>query len=239
MTTPDSPRNHLAGHPARTLTTYLVRPDRAHRAREAVARHWPALRAHGLVPAEPAVTYGAAGDSGPVLYELVTWTDRDAPRRAAEVAEVRAVRRELTALTEARAGRPAVEQAPVQRMAYFEDEPDLPTPHAYTGRAHYLVPPEQVADFHGLMRRDWPVLRAERLTTGDRAVVYYGEDDTGPFFLEVVRWYRREGPGIAYRNERVGAVWQEVYRRTEPRGARPACEYLWAAELKFPYHEVS
>ncbi|GAA2809700.1 hypothetical protein RMN57_07045 [Kitasatospora sp. CM 4170] len=221
------------------MATYMVKPGCAEQARDIIAKHWPTLKAHGLVTDEPATVYHSESEHGPVFFEIVTWVDENAVSRAFNTPEVNAIWQEMAAITEAREGRPPVDYPIVHRMGYHQDEPDLPEEDAYTGLAHYLVRPDKVAEFHELMARDWPTLRDEKLTTGDRAVVYFGEDATGPFFLEVVRWYDQQGPSIAYRNDKVSAIWQDVFRYTEGRSGRPASEYLWAGELKFPYHDAS
>ncbi|MET9254566.1 hypothetical protein [Streptomyces sp. NPDC003717] len=218
------------------MATYCVKHGAEARARDIIARHWPVLRGHGLVTDEPATVFQARSEHGPVFLEIVTFKDADAADRARHLPEVDALWREMKEITEARGGRPAVDRPVVSRMDYVDDVPDEPAERAFTGLALYLVRPDAVGDFHDLMRRDWPILRDEGLVTGDRGRVWYGADRSGPFFLEVVRWYDQRGPGVAYRNDAVSRVWQEVFRTTEGRGARQANEYLWARELEFAHH---
>lgn len=219
------------------MATYVIQRGAEEKARDILARHWPTLHKHGLVTDEPATVYHAETEHGPIFIEIVTWIDEDAVSRAFNTPEVNAIWQEMNGIAEARGGRPPVDYPVVRRMDYFDDEPDVPEKDAFTGLALYLVRPDAVAEFHELMRRDWPTLRDEGLVTGDRGKVYYGQDQSGPFFMEVVRWYDQQGPSLAYRNDAVSKIWQDVFRTTEGRGGRQANEYLWAGELFFDYHK--
>lgn len=95
----------------------------------------------------------------------------------------------------------------------------------YIAMATYLVRPDKVEEFHGLMARHWPTLREEGLATDRPAEVYFGEDKDGPFFVEFVEWVDSEAPGRAFRNDRVSAIWQDLFAFTESRGGRPAVDY--------------
>jgi hypothetical protein len=112
------------------------------------------------------------------------------------------------------------------------DEPaGLPAPgdgaacEPYQVLCTYLVRPERVDELRALLRRHWPLLREHGFVTEQPAQVYFGEDGSGPFFVEIMTWVDPRASSRAYHNEEVNAIWNDLYLFTESRGSRPAIEY--------------
>jgi hypothetical protein len=96
---------------------------------------------------------------------------------------------------------------------------------AYTVHCTYLVKPDRVEEFHDLLRRHWPALRRYGYVTAEPAVVYYGSDYSGPFFVEIMTWADESAPGKAYWTAEINDIWTGLYDLTEPREGRPAIDY--------------
>ncbi len=96
---------------------------------------------------------------------------------------------------------------------------------AYTALCTYLVQPEKISLLSDLLNRHWPALHRYGLVTDDPAQIYFGEDYSGPFFVEIMTWASPEAPGQAYWIQEINDIWTELYNNTEPRNARPGVDY--------------
>lgn len=96
---------------------------------------------------------------------------------------------------------------------------------AYTALCTYLVQPGREEVFRELLRRHWPTLRKYRLVTEDPALVYFGEDYSGPIFVEIMTWADPSAPGRAYWTPEVNEIWTDLYAFTESRNGRPGIDY--------------
>jgi hypothetical protein len=109
----------------------------------------------------------------------------------------------------------------------------------YTVLCTYLVKPDKVDEFHELLRRHWPTLRKHGFVTEEPATIYFGEDCSGPFFVEIMTWVDPSAPTSAYWNDEVNEIWGDLYAFTSERGNRPGIEYpkVWLQDY-FSAHEV-
>jgi len=100
-----------AGPPETVHVTYHVQPGKLDEFLAVLKQHFPACRKEGLVLAEPHVILSGKEDGGkPVVIEILTWVDGDAPDGVAEHhPAVKKIWDGLNALTEKRAGKPAIE----------------------------------------------------------------------------------------------------------------------------------
>jgi SAM-dependent methyltransferase len=96
---------------------------------------------------------------------------------------------------------------------------------AYTALCTYLVQPDKVEQFSALLHRHWPTLRRHSLVTEAPPIIYFGEDYSGPFFVEIITWVDSSAPGKAYWTEEVNEIWTDLYNFTEARGGRPGIDY--------------
>ena len=96
---------------------------------------------------------------------------------------------------------------------------------AYTALCTYLVQPGKEEVFHDLLRRHWPTLRKYGLVTADPAEVFYGQDYSGPFFVEIMTWTEPSAPAKAYWTPEVNEIWSDLYAFTESRNGRPGIDY--------------
>lgn len=103
----------------------------------------------------------------------------------------------------------------------------------YTVLCTYLVKPDEVERFRGVLRRHWPTLRRHSFVTDTPATIYFGEDSSGPFFVEIMTWADPSAPGRAYWTQDVNDIWTDLYMLTEARGTRPGIEYP-TVELQDP-----
>ncbi|MGH3902392.1 MAG: hypothetical protein ACRDTA_29890 [Pseudonocardiaceae bacterium] len=215
--------------PHTAMAIYLVRPERVDEVGNRLREHWPLLRENQLATGTPAVVYSGQDSHGSFFVEFVEWTDAEATGRAFRTDAISVIWQDLYAYTEARDGRPAVEYPTVTRLEFPDDHATTTTTDApssaYTAMAIYQVRPEKVEAFTDLMRRNWPALRSAELVTARPPVVYSGEGDNGPFFVEFVEWVDADAPSKAFRDENVSPIWQDLYAFTEARSGRPAVEY--------------
>ncbi len=96
---------------------------------------------------------------------------------------------------------------------------------AYTALCTYLVHRDKIEEFCGLLHRHWPTLRRYGLVTETPPIIYFGEDYSGPFFVEIITWVDTSAPGKAYWTEEINEIWTDLYNFTEPRGGRPGIDY--------------
>jgi len=74
------------------VATYRVRADRVGAFEALLARHHPALVRLGLATASPPTIYrGLEHGGGPIYFEIFTWVDPVAPRKAHEDPDVMAI----------------------------------------------------------------------------------------------------------------------------------------------------
>jgi 2-polyprenyl-3-methyl-5-hydroxy-6-metoxy-1,4-benzoquinol methylase len=106
----------------------------------------------------------------------------------------------------------------------LEASPEL-AGSAYTALCTYLVQPGKEELFGELLRRHWPTLRKYRLVTEDAALIYFGRDYSGPFFVEILTWVDLLAPGRAYWTPEINDIWTELYALTESRDGRPGIDY--------------
>jgi 2-polyprenyl-3-methyl-5-hydroxy-6-metoxy-1,4-benzoquinol methylase len=96
---------------------------------------------------------------------------------------------------------------------------------SYTALCTYLARREKIAALSELLGRHWSTLRSHGLVTDEPAVIYFGEDYSGPFFVEIMTWMDPSAPGKAYWIREVNEIWTDLYNFTEPRDGRPGIDY--------------
>jgi hypothetical protein len=108
----------VTDHVATTvMATYRVKPDREADMVHLLHRHWPTLRAHGLVTDEPPSVYrGTDGDGLPQYIEVFSWREPECARAAHTHPAVVDVWGPMEDCCEERHGRPAMEFPAVQRI---------------------------------------------------------------------------------------------------------------------------
>jgi hypothetical protein len=100
-----------AGPPETVHITYHVRSGKLDEFLAALGEHYPAGRKLGIVLAEPHLVLAGKEDGGlPVVIEILTWRDADAPDNVAKkYPSVQAIWDRLNALVEKRDGKPAID----------------------------------------------------------------------------------------------------------------------------------
>ncbi|MFY9550079.1 MAG: hypothetical protein WAU32_02920 [Thermoanaerobaculia bacterium] len=100
-----------AGPPETVHVTYHVRSGKLDEFLAVLGEHYPAGRKLGIVLAEPHLVLAGKEDGGlPVVIEILTWRDADAPDNVAKkYPSVQAIWDRLNALVEKRDGKPAIE----------------------------------------------------------------------------------------------------------------------------------
>ena len=80
-------------------------------------KHYPALKGAGLATDdEPIIYRGAEQDGRPIIFEIFSWKNADAPKTAHQLPEVMAVWEPMGALVEERDGRPKFEFPHVEKV---------------------------------------------------------------------------------------------------------------------------
>ena len=103
--------------PETVIAIYRVQPAEETAFFEVLRRHHPTLRSLGLVTeTEPIVYRGQEQDGGPIVFEIFTWIDGDAPNKAHQLPEVMQIWEPLGALCEERAGKPKFEFPHVEQV---------------------------------------------------------------------------------------------------------------------------
>ena len=100
-----------AGPPETVHVTYHVQSGKLDEFLAALGEHYPAGRKLGIVLAEPHLVLSGKEDGGlPVVIEILTWRDADAPDNVTrKYPTVRAIWDRLNSLVEKRDGKPAID----------------------------------------------------------------------------------------------------------------------------------
>jgi hypothetical protein len=100
-----------AGPPETVHVTYHVQSGKLDEFLAALGEHYPAGRKLGIVLAEPHIVLAGKEDrEHPVVIEILTWRDADAPDKVTKkYPTVRAIWDRLNALVEKRDGKPAID----------------------------------------------------------------------------------------------------------------------------------
>lgn len=99
------------GPPETVHVTYHVQEGKLDEFLAVLKQHFPACRKDGLVHAEPHLILSGKEDGGkPVVIEILTWNDGDAPDSVPEHhPAVKKIWDGLNSFTEKRGGKPAIE----------------------------------------------------------------------------------------------------------------------------------
>jgi hypothetical protein len=89
----------------------------------------------------------------------------------------------------------------------------------------YRVRADHEDDFVALLRQHWPLLRDLGLAARESSVILRGEEDGGPFYIELLPWLNEEAPGTAHKYPEVMALWGPMEDLCEERAGRPAIEF--------------
>ena len=105
-----------AGPPETVHIAYHVQMGKLDDTLKVVAEQYPACRKLGLVLAQPhLVMTGKESGGTPVVIEILTWRDGDAPDSVPEkYPQILAIWNRLNALVEKRDGKPGIEIDPVE-----------------------------------------------------------------------------------------------------------------------------
>ena len=105
-----------AGPPETVHVVYHVQPGRLDDFLKVVAEQYPACRKLGLVLPSPHLVVTGKEDGGkPVVIEIFTWRDGDAPDSVAEkYPQILSIWNRFSALVERRGGKPGIEIDPVE-----------------------------------------------------------------------------------------------------------------------------
>lgn len=108
-----------AGPPETVHVTYHVQQGKLDEFLTALKEHYPACRKDALVLESPHLILAGKEDGGkPVVVEVLTWVDGDAPDGVAEKhPDVLAIWNRLNALVEKRGGKPGIEIDQVEIVA--------------------------------------------------------------------------------------------------------------------------
>ncbi|NJQ15949.1 MFS transporter [Streptomyces bohaiensis] len=216
-------------HGTTVLGLYQIAPGKEDEILAAIHRHWPTLDRHGLVTGPPARVYVGDWGEGRFALEIATWRSDEALHSAFSQPEITAIWQEIKELTVDRNGRDGVEYPAVTALPAFADLPEERHDAAYaTGVAVHQIRPEHVDSMRELLAEEYEVLLAEGFVPRQRPQAYLGKDKHGPFSVSVVDWYEPTGPGKAFMNADVNALWRRTQAYTTGRAGRPASEYLWA-----------
>jgi hypothetical protein len=100
-----------AAPPETVHVTYHVQPGKLEEFLSVLRQHYPTCRKLGLILAEPHIILSGKEDGGkPVVIEILTWKDSDAPDSVKEhYPEVQKIWDGLDALVEKRNGQPGIE----------------------------------------------------------------------------------------------------------------------------------
>jgi hypothetical protein len=89
----------------------------------------------------------------------------------------------------------------------------------------YRVRADSEPQFLELLRRHWPTLRDLGLATKEASTILRGEEEGGPFYVELLPWRDDEAPGEAHKYAEVVALWGPIEDLCESRGGRPPIEF--------------
>jgi hypothetical protein len=104
--------------PETVIAIYRVRADKEKEFLAILRKHYPTLKALGLVTNDPPVIYRGAErpTDPPTIFEIFTWKDGEAPNTAHHLPEVMAIWEPMGQLCEDRNGRPKFEFPHVERL---------------------------------------------------------------------------------------------------------------------------
>ena len=100
-----------AGPPETVHVTYHVQAGKQDEFLKVLGEHFPACRKDGLVLEQPHLILAGKEEGGkPVVVEILSWRDEDAPDSVKEKhPEIAAIWARLNALVEKRGGKPGIE----------------------------------------------------------------------------------------------------------------------------------
>lgn len=99
------------------VATYRVRPGKEEAFLELLRGHHPLLRRLGLVTHDaPTIYCGREDDGRPIVFEIFTWKDAQAPEVAHETPELMRIWDAMGELVEERDGKPSWEFPHVERL---------------------------------------------------------------------------------------------------------------------------
>ncbi len=103
--------------PVTAICLYRVASGNETRFEQLLARHWPTLRALGLVTETPPQHFRGAESGGePLFVEIFSWASEASSELAHQHPEVMAIWEPMDQLTEARGARPNMEFPHVQPL---------------------------------------------------------------------------------------------------------------------------
>ena len=96
--------------PETVVAIYRVRESELDAFMQLLTEHWPTLRRLELATDDPPTVYrGKEDDGGPIVFEIFTWKNGEAPGVAHHTPEVMRIWERMGAMTEERGGRPQFE----------------------------------------------------------------------------------------------------------------------------------
>ena len=108
--------------PQTVIAIYRVQPEREKDFFETLRKHYPALKSVGLVTDDVPIVYrGVERDGRPIVFEIFSWTDAEAPNTAHQLPEVMAVWEPMGSMLEPRDGKPKMEFPHVDKLDFVFD----------------------------------------------------------------------------------------------------------------------
>ena len=108
--------------PETVVAIYRVRKERLDAFLTLLRKHYPTLVRAGLVTAdEPIVYQGEEQGGGPILFEIFTWKNANAPEVAHQTPEVMQIWEAMGTMVEERGGKPKFEFPHVQKLVFAFD----------------------------------------------------------------------------------------------------------------------
>lgn len=113
----------MSDSPVTVIATYRVQSPRVDDFMALLRDHWPTLRELDLVTTDEPVIYRGheKGDSAPIVFEIFTWKNAEAPGIAHQTPDVAKVWEAMGPLCEARDGKPMFEFPHVERVTIDYD----------------------------------------------------------------------------------------------------------------------
>ena len=100
----------MSDQPQTVIAIYRVQADKEEEFNGLLRKHYPALKAVGLVTDdEPVIYRGEERGGGPIVFEIFHWKNAEAPGIAHQLPEVMAVWEPMGALVEERDGKPKMQ----------------------------------------------------------------------------------------------------------------------------------
>ena len=112
------------GSPQTVIAIYRVRADKEDEFLGLLRKHHPSLHKLGLVTDDKPVVYRGMEDEGggPIVFEIFSWKDAEAPNTAHQLPEVMKIWEALGTMVEERGGRPKFEFPHVSRLDLASEE---------------------------------------------------------------------------------------------------------------------